>query len=149
MKTNRLFIACVATLALAACGDTTELTTTLSGAAEKPTAVTSTGSGTATVTIDGDSLEVSGSFKDLQGTANAAHIHGPIKADGTGDIFCDLSVDAGLSGTIGGGTGANACSSKTLSDANVEDFKAGKFYINIHTSSFGAGEIRGDLKPKE
>ncbi len=146
MKANRLFIACVATLALTACGGATELNTTLSGAAEKPNAVTTSGSGTAKVTIDGDKLEVSGSFKDLSSNASAAHIHGPVGADGTGPVFCDLNVPVGTSGSIGAGSGGNACSGKTLSDANVTDFEGGKMYINIHTANFGAGEIRGDLK---
>jgi hypothetical protein len=146
MKANRLFIACVATVALAACGGGTELTTSLTGGAEKPTAVTTTGSGTATVKIDGGKIEVSGSFKDLSSNASGAHIHGPIGADGTGPVFCHLKVDTGTSGTITAEGAMDPCSAETLTDAQVADMEGGKFYVNLHSANFPNGELRGDLK---
>jgi len=149
MKANRLFIACVATVALAACGGSTELNATLSGAAEKPTAVNSPGSGSAKATIDGTKLTVSGSFKDLSSNASAAHIHGPVKADGTGDVFCNLKVPAGTSGPIEGNADANPCGGKELTETQIADFEAGKFYVNIHSANHAAGELRGDLSKKD
>jgi hypothetical protein len=149
MKANRLFIACVATVALAACGGATELTATLSGSAEKPTAVTTSASGSAKVTIDGTKLSVSGSFKDLSSNANAAHIHGPVGADGTAGVFCNLKVPTGTIGSITDDADANACGGKELTDAQIADFEGGKMYVNIHSANFGGGEIRGDLSKKE
>ena len=149
MKANRLFIACVATVALAACGGGTELTATLSGAAEKPTAVTTNASGSAKVTIDGSKLEVSGSFKDLSSNATAAHIHGPVDANGVAGPFCNLKVPMGTSGPIAGDADANPCADKELTEAQVADFEAGKFYVNIHSANHTAGEIRGDLTKAE
>jgi hypothetical protein len=146
MKANRLFIACVATLSLVACGGSTELTTTLSSGAEKPAVtVASTGSGTATVTVD-KKLTVSGSFKDLTANASSAHIHGPVGSDGIGVIFCPLTVPSATSGTIEAGTGAGSCGDIQLTDAQQTDFKDGKMYVNIHTTNNPNGEIRGDLK---
>jgi hypothetical protein len=146
MKANRLFIACVATVALAACGGGTELTTALTGAAEKPTAVTTTGSGTATVTLDGTSLKVTGSFTGLSSNASGAHIHGPIGADGTGPVFCHLKVPTGTSGDISADGATDPCSAETLTDALIADFEGGKFYVNVHSANFPNGELRGDLK---
>ncbi|HVG57201.1 MAG TPA: CHRD domain-containing protein [Hyalangium sp.] len=148
MKANRLFIACVASLSLAACGGGTELTAVLSGAAEKPTAVTTNASGNADVTVDGTSIKATGSFKDLSGNATAAHIHGPADANSTAGVFCNLNVPAAPSGTINEGTGAGSCGAMTLTDAQIKDFEDGKMYVNIHTGANPNGEIRGQLNKK-
>jgi hypothetical protein len=150
MKANRLFIACVSALSLMACGGGTELTGVLSGAAQKPTAATTNGSGTVDVTVDGKKLKVSGSFKDLTGNASSAHIHGP--ADENTSIptpFCILTVPASASGSISTDESAGACGAKELSDTEVADFEAGKYYVNIHTAQFPNGELRGQLRKKE
>lgn len=150
MKANRLFITCVAALSLAACGGSTELTAVLSGAAQKPTATTSNGSGNATVKVNGKKLEVSGSFKDLGSNASAAHIHGP--ADENSSVptpFCNLTVPAAASGSITTDSNAGSCGAMELTDAQVTQFENGQFYINIHTSQFPNGEIRGQLREKE
>jgi hypothetical protein len=149
MKANRLFIACVATVSLAACGGSTELVATLTGAAEKPNAVSTTATGASKVTIDGESLSVSGSFTGLSANAIGAHIHGPIGADGTGPVFCHLKVPAGVEGTISGDGATDPCSGKTLTEAQIADFEGGKMYVNIHTSTYANGEIRGDLAKSE
>ncbi|HEX8699067.1 MAG TPA: CHRD domain-containing protein [Myxococcaceae bacterium] len=150
MKANRLFIACVATVALAACGGSTELTATLSGEAQKPAAVNTPATGSAKVTVDGSKLSISGSFKDLSSNTAGAHIHGPTDANGVGPVFCHLSVPTGNSGSIGAdGPTSPKCSDKELSDTDISNFEAGKFYVNIHSANFKDGEIRGDLKKVE
>jgi hypothetical protein len=150
MKANRLFIACVSTLALAACGGSIELTAALSGAAEKPTAVQSSATGTSTVTVDGDKLTVSGTFSGLSGNATAAHIHGPAADDNsTAGVFCNLGAPTATSGNLTAGEGAGSCADKVLTDAEAKDFEDGKMYVNIHTAANAAGEIRGNLKKKE
>jgi len=146
MKANRLFIACVASLSLVACGGGTELKAVLSGAAEKPTAVQTNASGNATVTIEDKKIKVEGSFKDLSGNASAAHIHGPADENGTAGPLCTLNVPTATSGTISEGTGASSCGDLTLTDAQVADFENGKTYVNIHTGANQAGEIRGQLR---
>jgi hypothetical protein len=149
MNANRLFIACVATLALVACGGGTELTATLSGAAERPNAVSTNGTGTATVTVDGKRLEVKGSFQGLSSNATGAHIHGPADQNSTADVICTLTIPAATSGNITAGEGAGSCGAIELTDAQVQAFKDGRTYINIHTASNAAGEIRGQLLPKD
>lgn len=149
MKANRIFIACVAAVALSACGGSTELAASLSGAAEKPNAVSTPGSGNVTATVDGNSLEVEGSFKDLTSTTEGAHIHGPADDNSTAPIFCNLSIPTGQSGTISAGSGAGSCGDKDLTDEDVENFENGRMYVNIHTSLNKNGELRGNLKKKE
>jgi hypothetical protein len=145
MKANRLFIACVAALSLAACGGATDYKTTLTGGSEKPAAVSTTATGEATVSVS-DKIEVSGSFKDLTSNASAAHIHGPADASGVGGVFCTLTVPSATSGSIEAGTGAGSCADMTLTEEQQKFFEDGKMYVNIHTSTNAGGEIRGDLK---
>jgi hypothetical protein len=145
MKANRLFIACVASLSLAACGGGTELNAVLSGAAEKPTAVTTQGSGNAKVTIEDKKLKVEGTFTNLSGNATAAHIHGFADANGTANPICNLSAQAATSGTLSEGTGAGSCGALELTDDQIAEFEAGKAYVNIHTGANPGGEIRGQL----
>jgi hypothetical protein len=148
MKANRLFIACVAALSLAACGGGNELTAALTGGAQKPNPVATSASGNVTVTVDKD-LEVKGSFQGLTANATRAHIHGPIGPDGTADPYCTLNVPSATSGSIAAGTGAESCGDKEVSEAEKGLFEEGKMYVNIHTSNNPNGEIRGDLKKKE
>lgn len=150
MKANRLFIAGVAALSLAACGGASDYTATMSSGAEKPAVtVASTGSGSATVTVD-KNISVTGSFTGLTANATAAHIHGPVGADGTGPVYCTLKVQPATSGTIEAGASDDAasCAAKEVTDAEKAYFDDGKMYVNIHTSNNANGEIRGDLAKK-
>ncbi|HEX8705219.1 MAG TPA: CHRD domain-containing protein [Myxococcaceae bacterium] len=159
MTTKHLLITSLAALSLIACGSDeeeegpppVELSTTLSGAAEKPTAVQTPGSGQASLTITlvtgaAPTLAFSGSFKDLTANATAAHIHGPADENSTGPVFCNLQVPPAVSGSISAGQGAGACATVSLTDADLENFKAGKMYVNLHTPTNPNGEIRGQLK---
>ncbi len=145
MKANRLFIACVASLSLVACGGGTELNAVLSGAAEKPTAVTTNASGNVKATIEDKKIKVEGNFTGLSGNATAAHIHGPADANGTAGPLCNLNAPAATSGSLTEGTGAGSCGAMELTDAQIKDFEDGKTYVNIHTGANPAGEIRGQL----
>ncbi|MFL5348666.1 MAG: CHRD domain-containing protein [Hyalangium sp.] len=150
MKANRLFIAGVAALSLAACGGGTDYTAAMSSSAEKPAVtVASTGTGNATVTVD-KKIEVSGTFSGLTANAAQAHIHGPMGADGTGPVYCTLKVPGATSGSIEAGASDDAasCAAKEVTDAEKAYFDDGKMYVNIHTSNNPGGEIRGDLAKK-
>lgn len=148
MKANRLFLACVAALSLVACGGGTEYAVVLSGAAQKPTAVQTNASGSASVTVDGKEVEVDGTFKDLSGNATAAHIHGPADENSNGPVICNLVVPASPSGKISAGEAAGTCGAIELTDAQIKAFEDGKMYINIHTGAYPDGEIRGQLRKK-
>jgi hypothetical protein len=120
---------------------TLTLTAILNGANERPTAVPTEGSGTATVMLNVASGDVTltGSFTGLSSAATVAHIHGPANAQQTADPIgsVPLSVTLGTSGTVSG-TG-------NLSVQLRASMLIGETYVNIHTGSFGAGEIRGQL----
>jgi hypothetical protein len=162
MKAARWSLAGAAALSLAACGGETELatvltpedvrprelTTSLSGAAEKPTAVQTSGTGTASVSVEGMKLTVQGFFSGLLANASAAHIHGPADENSTGPVLCTLQVPTAASGAITGGAATGSCGSGDLTAQDVTNLQSGLTYVNIHTSANPAGEIRGQLRPR-
>ena len=147
-------------------------TATLSGPAEFPVNA-SPGTGSARVTIDFDALtmRVQASFSGLTGTTTAAHIHccvPPLPAnpvagvatttpsfpgfplgvtsgvfDNTFDLTATTTYNGSFLNNVQNG-GSVAVAMNTLAAA----FRAGdQAYFNIHTSTFGGGEIRGFLAP--
>ncbi|HZI08699.1 MAG TPA: CHRD domain-containing protein [Archangium sp.] len=138
MKLNPLFAACVAALTLSACGGSEEFKATLSGATERPTPVTTSGTGSVTATLKDKTLTVSGTFSNLSAAATAAHIHGPANKESAADVVCPLTATAAASGNITG-----TC---TFTDAQVQQLKDGMMYVNVHTSTNMAGELRGQLE---
>lgn len=139
----------------------------LSGPAEAPSNA-SPGTGFARVTMDLDlvTMRVQVSFSGLLGTTTASHIHAPTVVAGSGtanvatqtpsfsgfplgvtsgiydqtfDMTLASSYRAGFI-TSNGGTVSGAL------NALVAALDDGKAYLNIHTSSFAAGEIRGFLQ---
>ena len=99
--------------------------------------VTSSGNGTATASLDTTTKTLSWTvdYSGLSGPATAAHIHGPADPGGNAGIVVPFSGN--LASPIKG--------SATLTDAQIAQLEAGKWYINIHTDANKAGEIRGQL----
>lgn len=140
----------------------------LSGPNESP-ANASPGTGSAIVTVDDvlNTMRVQIVFNGLTGTTTASHIHSatPTPFTGTAGVatttptfagfplgvtsgFYDLTLDMTLASsynpafvTANGGTTASA------EAALFAGIAAGRAYVNIHSSTFGGGEIRGFLAP--
>ncbi len=133
----------VAALALVGCADQmagammTQYSATLNGGAEVP-ALTVPGTGSATVTLDKDSKKLSWNvtYSGLTGPARAAHFHGPAAASANAAPVVPITVSD--SPMIG---------SAQLTDAQIADLMAGKWYVNIHTAANQGGEIRGQVGP--
>ncbi|MDP9137542.1 MAG: CHRD domain-containing protein [Pseudomonadota bacterium] len=106
----------------------------LNGAAEVP-ANDSAGSGTAEVSLDTDAKKVTWKVtqQGLSGEPTAAHFHGPAAAGENAGPALDIS------GTLAEGT-------SDLTDAQITDLQAGKWYVNVHTEKFPDGEIRGQVE---
>jgi hypothetical protein len=114
------------------------LSATMNGASEKPTAVTTTATGTAVVTVDAaGNLVVTGAFTGLTSTASNAHIHGPGGVNDVAGVLVQLVFTAATSGTISF-TG-------TVTPQVRADIISGMTYINVHSANFPNGEIRGQL----
>ena len=145
MRVSTLFA--VATLAAAAAlpAQATVFTffTAMTGAAEAPSNA-SPGTGTATVTFNdvAGTVQVAETWTGLLGNVNNNHIHIATTAGGTGNVALGFgTVPATSSGTFSG-TFTPANFTTLLTGAN-----AGLAYVNLHSTAFGGGEIRGFQAP--
>jgi CHRD domain len=125
-----------------------KFTAELTGAQERPTPVQTEGEGEAKFESDGTSVDFELKWKDLSSPAFAAHIHcgGPEEA---GPVGVTLFVGAmGAEGEVQGSFTApdagNACGWQDLADV-LEAMAAGDAYVNVHTTQFRGGEIRGQV----
>jgi hypothetical protein len=109
----------------------------LSGKQEVPP-TTSSGTGTFAASLDTASktLTYTLTFENLTGPATAAHIHGPAAR----------GKNAGVVVPLGGASPASPVTgSATLTDEQIKDLRAGKYYVNVHTAANKGGEIRGQI----
>ena len=116
----------------------TNYSATLSGAQEVP-AVATTGSGSATLVLNdaGNQLAYTVTYSGLVGTLTASHIH-KAPAGTNGGVLFGFSPPIGTkSGTFSG--------TITLTPANVADLNAGLYYVNVHSTTFPGGELRGQI----
>lgn len=133
----------------------------LSGGAVKPAAVSTTGEGSFTATLyalGGEAtMDYSVTFSGLVGTATAVHLHGPASPDNTGDLLVDFAaLPAGSTGTITLGAVSGAASGTLdlrgtftpgVSGSLLHQLlDAGQVYVDVHTDSATAGEIRGQIR---
>ncbi|HEX5482153.1 MAG TPA: CHRD domain-containing protein [Terriglobia bacterium] len=113
----------------------------LTGSQVSPTPTGSPGTGTATVDLNDAQtmITVNLSFADLEGPATAAHIHGPAAAgSNAGVLFPFTGVPSATSGSI-------PPQSFAITSTQVGDLESGLFYVNVHSTVFTDGEIRGQL----
>lgn len=98
-----------------------------------------TGTGSATITLDDvtNLLSWNISWSGLSGTLTVAHFHGPALPSQNAGVQVDwLSISGGTSPSIG---------STTITAGQAADLLNDLWYINIHTTTFPAGEIRGQV----
>lgn len=121
-------------------GSSTKTITTALNAAQENPANKSAGTGTAELTLDSSTKQLTWnvSYSGLTGAATAAHIHGPAGPGANAGVVINLAP-SGMGNPLKGET--------TLTDAQVADFMAGKYYVNVHTAQNKAGEIRGQITP--
>ncbi len=142
----KIVAAAAAALALASCATYRErapswmpgsgaVSVKLTGAEEVPP-VNASGSGSGTIRVAEDG-SVSGGVTTtgLQGTM--AHIHQGAKGQ-NGPVIIPLTK-SGDTYTVPAGAKLNA--------AQMNAFKAGGLYVNVHTAAHKGGEVRGQLQP--
>lgn len=119
----------------AAAADTVKFTAELKGTSEVPPN-TSAGRGEVSATLDTatKTFSYAVTYSGLTGPATAAHFHGPA-APGV-DAPPVITITA-LPSPIKG--------SAKLTDAQIGDLTAGKWYFNVHTAAHPKGEIRGQV----
>jgi hypothetical protein len=134
-----------------------------------PEAAGATGTGTATVVLDtaANTLSVQTSWSGLSAGTTVAHIHCCIAPPGTIGVAVTPNTFPGFPTDVTSGSysisGLDTDSSSTYTPAFVTNFGGGTLagaeaalfngmsngtaYLNIHSSAFMSGEIRGFLAP--
>lgn len=109
---------------------------TMNGKSEvPPTTSTGTGDVQATLNTDTKQLNYTMTYAGLTGPATAAHFHGP----------AEPGQNAGVAVPIGNNPPSPSKGTVTLTDAQMKDLEAGKWYANVHTAENKGGEIRGQM----
>jgi hypothetical protein len=92
------------------------------------------GSGEVQAMLDGKTFTYSATYKDLTGPAVAAHFHNAATPGGNGPpVLPAVVTPSPIKGTA------------TLTDPQIADLNAGKWYFNIHTAAHPGGEVRGQV----
>jgi hypothetical protein len=122
--------------------------------------VVSTGSGTWTGTLNPSTniLTWTISFQGLTTNSTLSHIHAQAPTTTTANVVLNFATFAGSTIQLGApqGTGSGTINlsstqaatppSLTISgDSLKKAMDAGQAYVNVHTSKYGAGEIRGQI----
>jgi hypothetical protein len=112
------------------------MTAQLSGASEVPP-VASSASASVQAQLDRGTRKLTWTIvhSGLSGSLTAAHFHGPASAGENAGVAVPLagSLDSPING------------SATISEAQMADLLAGKWYLNLHTAAHPSGEIRGQV----
>lgn len=110
---------------------------TLNGANERPTANTSTATGTATLTLNNETkiFTLVVTYTGLSAAATNGHIHKGAADVAGGAVFPFASPF----------TSPINYTSIALTAAQEADLNATLYYVNIHSSTYPGGEIRGQL----
>ena len=164
MKRLAMVIAACASVGLALPGEAAIYTASLSGANENP-ATPSAGTGSTTVTLDTTThqLGVVVSFSGLTSGTTASHIHCCIAPNGNAGVATTTPTFTGFPLGVTSGTynhtfdttqasswnpafiTANGGTPASAEAALAAGLAAGQAYLNIHTTNFPGGEVRGFL----
>lgn len=99
-----------------------------------------TGEGEVFLSLEGNTLTVSGNFAGMSSVATAAHLHNGPPAQ-PGPAVHQLVVTAATGGEINGEI--------ELTDEQVEALRANSLYVQIHSEGNPPGELRGWIFPRE
>ena len=95
------------------------------------------GTGAVQAMLDGKTFSYSATYSGLTGPVTAAHFHGPAApGQNAGPVLAAVPSPSPIKGTA------------TLTDAQIADLNAGKWYFNVHTAANPGGEIRGMVMVK-
>jgi hypothetical protein len=101
----------------------------------------SPGTGFATLVLNGaqNQFTIDVSWSGLTAAATAGHIHGP------GGAGTNASVLFPFSGVPAATSGAIPTQTFSINATQLQYLQSGYLYVNIHTSTFPGGEVRGQL----
>ena len=140
MKNQWVGFAVATTLCMGVASAQTTFEAFLSGLGENPpNASPGTGFGTVVLNLAQNQIVVDESWSGLTAAATASHIHGPAGAGTNAPVlFPFAGVPSSTAGSIPEQT-------FSITPTEVDDLFKGFLYMNVHTSTFPGGEIRGQL----
>jgi hypothetical protein len=98
------------------------------------------GTGSVTAELSGARLTINGTFAGLRSPATVARLHkAPMGL--RGPAVSDLAVATATSGAVSG--------TLTLTNAQLEDLRRSRYYLQIHSEKAPEGNLRGWLVPEE
>lgn len=108
----------------------------LTGSQEVPARVTpASGAGTASLNLASNFFEIDYAFSGLLGPQTGAHIHGPATFGVNAPVLIPFALGSPISFET------------TLTAAQADQVLSGLWYVNIHSTVFPGGEIRGQIVP--
>lgn len=130
------------------------LFTQMNGANERPNPVNTTANGAAVFTRNGASMNYTVTFQGIASSPTGMHIHGPVGSNANAGILVDL-LRTPFTGTGGVVTGTfTAADIRGIGgqppislDSLATILRNGQGYVNVHSSTYPGGEIRGQLGP--
>lgn len=96
-----------------------------------------TGIGSATATLSGTKLTITGTFEGLKTPATMAKLHSAVMAGVRGPEIADLTITKAVSGSISG--------SADLTPPQIESLHKGGLYVQIHSEKAPEGVLWGWL----
>ena len=119
---------------------------TLSGTNEAPpNASPATGTATAILSADGSTLTYTVTYSGLTASRTASHFHASACPGANAGVQLGIAAGGPTSDTISGSGPVNATLLAALNTACSGGSVA--VYVNVHSSNFPGGEIRGQLFP--
>ncbi len=125
-------------IAVVAHSQTTYFKATLDGTQEVPTNA-SAATGVVIIKYDATTknLQLTGDYQNLTTSLTVSHVHSPAAPGANAGVLFDIINSGGTSGTLK--------ASASLTVAQEADLVAGNMYVNVHSSTFTGGEIRGQI----
>ena len=99
------------------------------------------GSGSVTATLAGNTLTLSGTYKDLRTAATVVRLHRGPRVAMRGPAVADLKATGGTMGTIAG--------TIELTKEQLDDLSNGRLYVQLHSEKAPDGNLWGWLFPQE
>ena len=98
------------------------------------------GVGSATATLKGTTLTITGTFSGLKTNATVARLHRSPRTAMRGPAIGDLTAAAATSGAISG--------TIELTKQQIDDLAAGRLYLQLHSEKAPEGNLWGWLLPE-
>jgi hypothetical protein len=122
--------------------------------ADQEPAPIGTGSGLGTVTLSNNVLVVDVFYGGMSGNRNNSHFHAPApRGVGAGVAYNTAALDSATGQGTNGGTirgtiplANSQYGGKTIA-AQIDDIRNQLWYLNVHSTTFAGGEIRGQVEP--